>query len=73
MNIRGPQFDRINQHLIDKAHNRRLIFAVAIIGSFIIVDGFHIQIIEMHIINSAQHLADIFVCIILQPACPETR
>ena len=64
MDIRCPQANRIEQHLIHKAHNRRIVIPIIIrplrrIGVFI--HRFHIQIIQMHIIHSAQSLAYITV------------
>ena len=62
MNIRCAQLNRINQHLINKAHNGCLVFAIGLTAVFVvIIDSFHIQVIEVHIINSAQHFANILV------------
>ena len=62
MNIRSPETNGIQQHLIDKAHNWRIVVTVVIrpICHFgPVFHCLHIQVIEMHIIHGTQRLANI--------------
>ena len=67
MNIRGADFYCISQHSINKTHDRRFIFIIAIANIFLLFNSIHVQIIEMYIVDRAKHLADIIEAAVVQP------